>query len=95
MSKTGGRTAGTPNKLTFQTRQILVNALGDELENLPDLLSKLEPYQRIDAICKLLKFALPQMGNVLAFAAEKHSLMPEADKIEDIERMNAKDRMFI
>lgn len=62
--KTGGRKAGTPNKLTFDTRQVLVNALANEFEQLPNLLEQLTPEQRIDAICKLAKFAIPAMAPV-------------------------------
>jgi hypothetical protein len=62
--KTGGRKAGTPNRLTFETRQLLVNALADEFEQLPELLKELNPAERIDAICKLSKFALPMMAAV-------------------------------
>lgn len=62
--KTGGRKAGTPNKLTFETRQLLVNLLSDEFQNLPSLLNKLTPEARIDAICKLTKFALPAVKPV-------------------------------
>ncbi|MAB61774.1 MAG: hypothetical protein CMK67_01340 [Pseudoalteromonas sp.] len=62
--KTGGRKAGTPNKLTFDTRQVLVNVLADEFENLPNLLKELPPEARIDAICKLTKFAIPTIKPV-------------------------------
>jgi hypothetical protein len=72
--KTGGRKAGTPNKLTFETRQVLVNVLAAELENLPELFSQLTPEARIDAICKLTKYALPTMKPFSASRAEQLSL---------------------
>jgi hypothetical protein len=68
--KTGGRKAGTPNKLTFETRQLLVNALADEFEQLPELLKELKPAERIDAICKLSKFALPAIAPVSTIKIE-------------------------
>jgi hypothetical protein len=68
--KTGGRKAGTPNKLTFETRQLLVNALADEFEQLPELLKELKPAERIDAICKLSKFALPAVAPVSTIKIE-------------------------
>ncbi|KVX02253.1 hypothetical protein [Shewanella frigidimarina] len=71
---------GTPNKLTFDTRQLLVNALANEFEQLPELLKELKPAERIDAICKLSKFALPTVTAV--------SIV----KIEHIEKPN--DDMF-
>lgn len=69
--KTGGRKAGTPNKLTFETRQLLVNALADEFEQLPELLKELQPAERIDAICKLSKFALPAVAPVSIVKVER------------------------
>ena len=69
--KTGGRKAGTPNKLTFDTRQLLVNALADEFEQLPELLKELNPTERIDAICKLSKFALPAVAPVSIVKVER------------------------
>ena len=69
--KTGGRKAGTPNKLTFETRQLLVNALADEFEQLPELLKELNPAERIDAICKLSKFALPAVAPVSIVKVER------------------------
>jgi hypothetical protein len=68
--KTGGRKAGTPNRLTFETRQLLVNALADEFEQLPELLKELNPAERIDAICKLSKFALPAVAPVSTIKIE-------------------------
>lgn len=69
--KTGGRKTGTPNKLTFETRQLLVNALADEFEQLPELLKELNPTERIDAICKLSKFALPAVAPVSIVKVER------------------------
>lgn len=69
--ETGGRQKGTPNKLTFQTRQILLNTLNAELCNLPPLLEQLTPSERVDAIYKLSKFALPPLNSVSSFGAEK------------------------
>lgn len=69
--KTGGRKAGTPNKLTFDTRQLLVNALADEFEQLPELLKELNPLERIDAIFKLSKFALPAVAPVTIVKVER------------------------
>lgn len=93
-NKTGGRQKGTPNKLTYQTRQILVNALANEFEQLPELLEKLEPAQRIDAICKLSRFALPQMATVSASLAERKSLETPENTIEAVNSRNEFDRMI-
>jgi hypothetical protein len=80
--KTGGRKAGTQNRLTYQTRQLLVDVLASEFESLPETLAKLEPAQRIDAVCKLAKFALPTMVAVPTRLAEQQGLLPE-DKVKE------------
>ena len=92
--KTGGRQKGTPNRLTFEARQILLNVLTEEYENLGDLFEALEPVQRIDAIFKLSKFALPSMDKVNTFQAEKRSLMatnPDSlIEFQEVEEMRSK-----
>jgi hypothetical protein len=90
--KTGGRESGTPNKLTFHTRQLLLNALSNELEQLPDLLEKLKPYQRVDCIIKLCKYALPAMANISAANAESYSFDSPENIIEAIEFDHIKAR---
>jgi len=40
--KYGGREAGTPNKLTKELRAVLKNIMHQEIELLPEHLSKLE-----------------------------------------------------
>lgn len=87
--KTGGRMAGTPNRLTFQTRQLLVDALAAEFENLSGTLAKLEPAQRIDAICKLAKYALPTMQTESISHAEQQAFVDPDEAIEKI-RLNNK-----
>ena len=92
--KTGGREKGTPNKLTFQIRQILSNALAEEIENLPEILAQLEPAQKIDAICKLSKFVLPSINPVDIEYAQKKSLRDPSEEIESIESELRFDKMF-
>lgn len=62
--KTGGRQAGTPNKLTKEIRAILKDFLYNELELLPDHLNGLEPKERIEIIIKILPFILPKVNTV-------------------------------
>lgn len=54
-----GRPAGSVNVVTKDLRNKLKAVIDIELENLPDLLSKLEPRDRIDLLVKLLKYTLP------------------------------------
>jgi hypothetical protein len=92
--KTGGRTTGTPNKLTFQTRQLLVNVLAQEFENLPETLTKLTPAEKIDAICKLSKYALPTMEAFSSVRAEIEGQRDEAEVIEEIIIKNKENDTF-
>ena len=62
--KTGGRTAGTPNRLTKELRAALKDLLHQELQNLPDHLNKLEPKDRLDILIKMLPYALPKIDTV-------------------------------
>ena len=59
--KTGGREAGTPNKLTRELRAVLKNVLHDEINLLPDHLKRLEPKDRIELLIKLLPYTLPKV----------------------------------
>jgi hypothetical protein len=59
--KTGGREAGTPNKLTKELRTALKNILHQEIELLPDNFNKLQPKHRIELLVKLLPYAMPKV----------------------------------
>jgi len=63
-AKTGGRKAGTPNKISKDARTILGDALKNHLENVGSVLEELrcgeEPAKYIDAISKLLPFYMPK-----------------------------------
>ena len=59
--KFGGRTKGTPNKLTKELRTTLKNIIGNELERLPEHFDKLEPKDRLELIIKLLPYSLPKV----------------------------------
>jgi hypothetical protein len=58
--KYGGRQAGTPNKTTKETREALKMIVDNELQNLPDLLKSLKPYQRADILTRLFQYVLPK-----------------------------------
>ena len=59
--KSGGRKTGTPNKLNFELRSLISQALATEFEQLPALLAELEPAARVDAMIKLSGFCLPKI----------------------------------
>jgi hypothetical protein len=62
--KTGGRVAGTPNRLTKELRTILRDMIADELDALPQTLEGLPPKERLDLVIKLLPFCLPKVQAV-------------------------------
>ena len=58
--KTGGREAGTPNKITKELKTLLKDILTQELETLPEPLNQLEPKERLEILAKLLPFVMPK-----------------------------------
>jgi len=63
-NKTGGRVAGTPNRLTSELRSVLKDMLFNELQSLPDRLDKLPDKDRIEIILKLMPFVCPKVEPV-------------------------------
>lgn len=58
--KTGGRKAGTPNKLSGELRAQLKEILSSEIQRLPELLESLEAGKRAEIISRLLPFVIPR-----------------------------------
>ena len=46
--KTGGRVAGTQNKITIELRNTIKELIAKELESLPGLFGELSPKERIE-----------------------------------------------
>jgi hypothetical protein len=64
--KKGGRTAGTPNKLTVAIRETLSDVLTDySNEGLRSDLNDLTPQERIKAITNLYRLTLPPIKQEL------------------------------
>ena len=60
--KTGGRTKGTPNKLTNSIRETLTEVLNNyTLEGLTNDLAELTPFERIKVTTALYRLTLPPM----------------------------------
>lgn len=59
--KTGGRTKGTPNKVTEDLREKVSHILESQYETILKDLNKLEPKDRINIWIKLLEYALPKL----------------------------------
>jgi hypothetical protein len=62
--KTGGRAAGTPNKVTGELRKSLKSIIAAELDALPATLSELPPKERLELLIKLLPFAMPKVNYI-------------------------------
>ncbi len=62
--KIGGRTKGTPNRTTAETKEVLQMIVSKELDKLGALLEQLEPNDRINAIAKLLPYIVPKQSEV-------------------------------
>jgi hypothetical protein len=62
--KTGGRTAGTPNRVTSELRKTLKGIIAAELDELPTTLAELPARERLDLLIKLLPFALPKVNTI-------------------------------
>lgn len=59
--KTGGRTAGTPNKLTGDLR-LKINAIVDkQIDSIEKDLNSLEPMQRLQIVEKLISYCVPKL----------------------------------
>ncbi len=62
--KTGGRVAGTPNRVTSELRKTLKTVVAGELELLPGTLAELPPRERLDLLIKLLPFCMPKVDSI-------------------------------
>ena len=68
--KYGGRTKGTPNKITNEIRKKLKNIVDNELDILEDTLKHLESKQRLEILIKLIPFVVPKVQTVSAKEGE-------------------------
>lgn len=58
--KFGGRSKGTPNRTTKETRDALKKIIDNELDQLPELLRAMKPHQRIEIFTRLLQYVIPK-----------------------------------
>lgn len=62
--KYGGRCKGTPNRSTAETKTLLHHVVGNQLNEVESLLSKLDPKEKLDTIIKLLPYVLPRQSEI-------------------------------
>ena len=86
--KTGGRKKGTPNRLTYQTRALLLQALANEIENLPETLAALEPHDRLEVLIKLMPYIVPKMQPVSPTVADQKGLRDCSEVVSEMETEN-------
>ena len=63
-NKYGGRQKGTPNRMTKELRVLLKDIIYQELEEVQERFSLLEPKQRIELIIKLMPYILPKVNSI-------------------------------
>jgi hypothetical protein len=62
--KTGGRQAGTPNKVTARLRDKIETFLSVSWKDIADDFKELEPKDRIALYERLLQYAIPRQNNI-------------------------------
>ena len=62
--KYGGRQKGTSNRMTKELRVLLKDIMYQELEEIQERFSLLEPKQRIELIIKLMPYILPKVNSI-------------------------------
>ncbi|MCQ2219786.1 MAG: hypothetical protein MJZ12_00250 [Prevotella sp.] len=86
--KTGGRVAGTPNKLTPQAKAIVVDIVNNNAQKANDMLNLIvDPKDWMHAYTKLLEFVVPKQAAVSVSGKVKRSdLMQELLDMENEEQ---------
>lgn len=72
--KYGGRTQGTPNRLTTEVRKKISDALNNSIENLESDLATLNTKERLEVVAKLLNFILPKLKEIDINTDEKEPI---------------------
>jgi hypothetical protein len=62
--KTGGRIAGTPNKLTKELRTTLKGIVAGEMDALPQTFEQLPAKERLELLIKMLPYCLPKVDSI-------------------------------
>lgn len=62
--KTGGRKAGTPNRVTKELREALKGVIDRELSQITHTLEQLPARERLDVVIKLLPYCMPRIDSI-------------------------------
>lgn len=71
-----GRPKNSGNKSTAETKTLLHNIVGNQLDEVENLLSTLEPKEKLDAIIKLLPYVLPRQSEIAIDSKEEERFKP-------------------
>ena len=63
-NKYGGRSKGTPNRLTKELRTVLKDVIYRELESIELRLDELDPKERIELTIKLMPYVFPKLQSI-------------------------------
>ena len=63
-TKTGGRKAGTPNRVTRELREALKAVISNELDQIDKTLSQMPAKDRLELIIKLLPYCMPKIDSI-------------------------------
>ena len=63
-TKTGGRQAGTPNKITSELRDTLKGVIDRQLEDLCETLAQLPARDRLELVIKLMPYCMPKVETI-------------------------------
>jgi hypothetical protein len=64
--KTGGREAGTPNKITGTLKEFVANLVDDNREQIVKDLKALKPKERLAVLERMMQYVLPKQQAVSA-----------------------------
>ena len=78
--KTGGRKAGTPNKVTGTGKEWIASIIDGNREQFEKDLEKLEPGERVQIISNLLQYVTPKMQR----SSPAEMLEAEYTKLEEL-----------
>jgi hypothetical protein len=78
--KTGGRKAGTPNKITGTVKEWIQKVIDGKRQQFEDDLDDLEPGERVRVISNLLQYVTPKMQS----ASAEELMEAEYKKLEEL-----------
>lgn len=79
-TKTGGRTVGTPNKITGTVKEWITSIIDGNRQQFEEDLKKLEPGERVRVISNLLQYVTPKIQS----ASPEELMEAEYQKLSEL-----------